>query len=301
MNTLAPVVVFVYCRLNLTQQLLKTLERNKYVEKTELYIFADIPEKSSLKSHSKEVINYIKCYSNNSKFKKVYVNIAQEHKGLANSVIDGVTSVINKYGKVIVLEDDLLVSEDFLEFMQKALVFYQKNAKIWSITGNTENFPALKSYKHSIYMSYRANSLGWGTWKDRWNKVDWNISDYNNFRYNLVKRYLFNRSGNNMAQMLDRQMLEKNYDSWAIRFCYQQFKEGKWTVYPTSNRVIHIGDDVYATHSHYKSSMPICKKTKFKFENLSINHKLLREMKYAYGPTLKKMMLHKATMLLEHL
>lgn len=293
MNKLAPVVIFVYCRLKLTQQLLNALEKNKYAEKTELYIFADIPDELSLKPLSYKVINYINNYSRNSKFKRVHVKVAQKHMGLANSIIQGVTYVINKHGKAIVLEDDLLVSDNFLEFMQKALIFYKENPKIWSVTGNTEALPSLNHYDHSVYMSYRANSLGWGTWKNRWNMVDWNVSDYNKFKYNFIKRFLFNRGGNDLSNMLDCQMQKKEYDSWAIRFCYQQYKEGKWTVYPTCNKVIHVGNDMYATHGYYISSMPLCKEKNFKFENLAMNPQLNKELKYKYSLPAEKILIKK--------
>lgn len=293
MAKLAPVIIFVYCRRKLTQQLIESLEKNKYVNQTELYIFADIPLAPNKKALSQEVIDYIHEYQKVSRFKRVYIQVASRHKGLACSVIDGVTSVIHKHGKAIVLEDDLMVSEDFLEFMQKALVYYQGNPKIWSVTGNTEKLPSLSRYPHSVYMSYRGNSWGWGTWKDRWDVIDWSVRDYSRFRHNPIKRILFNRGGNDLSHMLDLQMTDKSYDSWAIRSCYQQFKLRLYTVYPTENRVMNMDAGNQATHSLFVSTMPL--KTVYKavhFENLKIHPRLARELKLAYAPSRTRQFIH---------
>ena len=56
-----------------------------------------------------------------NRFKKIIVTINELNKGLANSIIDGVTYVINSHGKVIVLEDDLILSPFFLSYMGKFL------------------------------------------------------------------------------------------------------------------------------------------------------------------------------------
>ena len=119
----APIVVFGYNRADMIENLLESLERNKDVQKMDLYIFLDVPDKKIVrdKKWSLQVIEYVNQYKKKSKFKKVIVEVATEHKGLANSIISGVTKVINKYGKVIVLEDDLIVSNDFLDYMQRGL------------------------------------------------------------------------------------------------------------------------------------------------------------------------------------
>src|SRR5699024_3409085 len=109
---------------------------------------------------------------------------ASTNKGLANSVISGVTKVIDKFGKVIVIEDDLISSTDFLSYMNNALEFYEMNKSIWSISGYNIPIDIPSNYKHDVYLSYRGCSWGWATWKNRWNQTDWSVKDYDAFKSN---------------------------------------------------------------------------------------------------------------------
>ena len=159
---------------------------------------------------------------------------------MANSIIDGVSEVIDKFEKVIVLEDDLIVSNDFLEYMNEALEFYKDDKKIWSVSGYGPKMPCLNDYQGNIYLSVRASSWGWATWKDRWNQVDWEVKDFDVLKQDKILQNKFNLGGNDMFKMLDLQMLGK-IDSWAIRWCYSQFKLSMYTVFPKRSKVINDG------------------------------------------------------------
>lgn len=264
----APVVVFGYNRADMIENLLVSLEKNANVEKMDLYIFLDVPDKKNHrdKRYSEQVINYVSNYKEKSKFKKVKVQIADEHKGLAMAVISGVTKVINKYGKVIVLEDDLVVSNDFLDYMQRGLEFYKYHHKIWSIGGHCFEIKKLEKYEKDVFLLPRVESWGWATWKNRWNKTDWDVSTYSSFKCNLLKRMMFNIGGGDLSQMLDSQMKNSQFNSWAIRWGYQQFLEGKYTVFPKESRVYNYGNDNRSTHGGYISTQPLkesYKKCKF--------------------------------------
>ena len=115
------------------------------------------------------------------------------NKGLACSIIDGVTKIVNDYEKIIVLEDDLITTPNFLNFMNQALHFYITDATIFSISGYTLNLPSLPSYSKDFYLGYRGSSWGWGTWKDRWDEVDWEIKDYDKFKIDPLAQLRFMR------------------------------------------------------------------------------------------------------------
>ena len=53
------------------------------------------------------------------------VIVSDHNKGLGNSIISGVSDVIARYGKVIVLEDDLRLMQGFLAYMNQALDMYE--------------------------------------------------------------------------------------------------------------------------------------------------------------------------------
>jgi len=94
---------------------------------------------------------------------------------LANSIIDGVTNIVNRYGKIIVLEDDLVTSQYFLKFMNEALEFYQDEKKVWHISG--WNYPINIDIKDDVFLWRVMNCWGWATWKDRWNFYEKNVDD----------------------------------------------------------------------------------------------------------------------------
>ena len=85
---------------------------------------------------------------------------------------------------------------------------------------------------------------GWGTWKYQWNQIDWEIKDYNQFKYNLLSQIKFSRGGSDMPGMLKKQMNGK-IDSWAIRWCYNQYKKDLLTIFP-SKYTLSLGITLYA-------------------------------------------------------
>ena len=110
-------------------------------------------------------------------FKTVTIVESDANKGLAKSIIEGVSQIIEKTGKVIVLEDDCVSSKDFLNYMNSALDYYEENDKVWSIGGYSVNLDFPNDYEYDTYVMGRTCSYAWGTWKNRWNLVDWNVSD----------------------------------------------------------------------------------------------------------------------------
>ena len=251
---LAPIIVFAYNRADKLEQLLTSLERNAQIKNMDLYIFVDIPDKKNRKDrrYNQQVITFLKKYQSDCKmFKKITIEISDKHRGLADSIIHGVTKIVNQYGKVIVLEDDLKVSEDFLDYMQRGLEIYKNDSRIWAVAGYCPVFKMPGKYKKDVFLVPRPESWGWGTWSERWNRCHWEVSTYQEFRKDILKRILFNIGGDDLGPMLKRQMENAQYNSWAIRWGYQQFLERKYTVYPKESRVIHCGTDNRSTHGAY--------------------------------------------------
>lgn len=245
---LAPVVLFVYKRYEHTRKVLEALNKNTLATESELYIFGDGARAEKDQPDVDKVRQVVDQFLENSVFKKVHCLFSDTNSGLAKSVIRGVSDIMDQYGKVIVVEDDLITSVDFLQYMNDALDFYQGNKKIWSISGYSFLNPKELDYDHDVYMGYRGSSWGWATWKDRWDLVDWEVSDYNKFKVNPFARRKFAIAGADMPGMLDLQM-HGHISSWAIRWCYQQSKLGMYTVFPKWSRVRNIGLDGSGTHS----------------------------------------------------
>jgi len=244
---LSPIVLFVYNRPWHTIQTVEALLKNDLKAQSNLIIFADAAKDDHNIENVKEVINYIKTING---FKSVTIYEREINYGLADSIIDGVTSVIDAYGRVIVLEDDLVTSPLFLKYMNESLEHFENEKHIFSITGY--NFPSSlmkipANYIYDTYLNYRCMSWGWGTWKDRWNITDWEVKDFNSFIKNTNEVKLFNRGGKDLARMLKLQMAGE-IDSWAIRWCYAHFRNQAFCSYPVKSLLKNIGHDGSGTH-----------------------------------------------------
>ena len=242
----APILLFTYKRLDVLKRTVTALQQNVHADESNLFIFSDaakVPDEEPLVSKVREFIKTI------NGFKRIHIFEANLNMGLANSIISGVTQVINEYGKVIVLEDDLITSSNFLLYMNQALEFYQNNSKVFSIAGHTISISVSADYAYDIYFLQRASSWGWASWKERWSEIDWDVNDFNQFKKNRKAKKEFKLGGSDLFNMLNKQMQGK-IDSWAIRWCYHQFKQKSYTAYPILSKVKNIGFGKGATHTN---------------------------------------------------
>lgn len=244
---LAPIAIFVYNRPSHTRKTVEALQQNKLASESELFIYSDAPKNEMAVEMVAEVREYIKTVDG---FKKVTLIERDTNWGLANSIIDGVSKVINEYGKIIVLEDDLITSIYFLSFMNEALNVFKDRDEIISITGfnfssKFMSFP--NDYKEDTYLNIRPMSWSWATWKERWLGIDWEIKDYNRFITNPAKIKEFNRGGTDLTNMLKAQM-EGKLNSWYVRWAYHSYLNNKFTVYPRISFVNNLGHDNTGVH-----------------------------------------------------
>lgn len=181
------------------------------------------------------------------------VIVSPVNKGLAQSIISGITEVINRYGSVIVLEDDLVLQPRFLEFMDEAMSVYHRDERIISVCGYGLKIKRPKGYEGDVYLSRRSSSWGWGTWADRWNAVDWSAAAFEQLKTSRKMQHEFNRGGSDMYGMLCDYMERRN-NSWAIRFCFHQFLSATYSVHPFRSLVINDGYGVGATNCRQKFS-----------------------------------------------
>lgn len=265
----APIVLFVYNRIDHTKTVLQALNANEDVEQSELFIFSDAAADNTESVNVAKVREYIRLFAHDNRFKKVTIIMAETNKGLEKSLIEGITQIIDQYGKIIVLEDDHLTSSDFVRFMNQALDFYENDHKIWSISGFTMDLKRLRNYKRDVFCGCRANCGGWATWKNRWDKVDWNVSDYDEFIHDRKRIREFNKGGIDMTPLLKAQH-EGKIRSWAIRWCYQQYKEQMLTIFPKYSKVQNIGMDGSGTNSGsdsvYHATLKAEKKWDFEYD-----------------------------------
>lgn len=261
--TLSPIVLFVYNRPWHTQQTIKALQKNELASQSELFIFSDATKNDHALDKVKEVRNYIK---NIDGFKKITIIERKTNFGLANSIIDGVTKIVNEYGKIIVLEDDLVTSPYFLKFMNESLEMYQNEEKTACIHGYIypiENLP-------ETFFIRGADCWGWATWKRGWDTFE---SDGQKLldevkRRNLQKEADFDNSYG-YTKMLQNQIKGKN-DSWAVRWYFSAFLKDMLCLYPGKSFIQNIGNDDSGTHCSTTDNYQISFPKTYNLEKISV-------------------------------
>jgi hypothetical protein len=246
-NILAPVVVFCYNRVDHLEKTLAALTLNVLAEDSDLIIFSDGPKNETDLIGVQEVRAFLENFKNASIFKSIEVVAAIENLGLANSIINGVSRVINSYGKIIVVEDDVITSKYFLMYMNDALNKYINHHAIGSIASIVPNIKIPLDYNSTIFVSMRPSSWSWGTWSDRWNSTDWEVKDYFIQRFNFFLRMKINSWGNDLSGRLDRYVAGYN-NSWAIRFDVSRIKQNQYAIHPIKSMVMSIGLDDTGTN-----------------------------------------------------
>lgn len=159
MNNLAPIALFVYNRPMHTRQTVEALLANELAAESDLIIFADGAKSGKDADAVQEVREYIHSISG---FKSIKINEQDTNQGLANSVIAGVTEVVNESGRIIVLEDDMVTSPYFLNYMNDSLEMYKDEDKVISIHGYM--YPVKEKLPETFFLQ-GADCWGWATWK----------------------------------------------------------------------------------------------------------------------------------------
>lgn len=277
--TLAPIILFTYKRLDTLKLTVESLQRNYLASESELHIFSDAAKGPLDLVAVAAVRSFIKSITG---FKTVVIYESPQNKGLANSIIEGVSDIFKKNEAVIVLEDDLVSSPNFLNYMNEGLLFYKDKKQVFSIAGYSIPIQTANE-DFDVYVTNRSSSWGWATWKDRWLTIDWEVTDYPDFKNSASLRSDFNKMGSDMSQMLDRQMNGK-INSWAIRWCYHQFKNNLFSIHPLVSKIDNVGfnsSDATNTKekfSRYKTQLDTGSKIKYHFiEQFSLNADIIRQ------------------------
>jgi len=246
----APLCVFAYNRPEKLWTSLRTIERNVGATDTYIRIYIDGPKTDKDVPLVKKTID-IANEAAKGGFKKVDIIASVENKGLANSVISGVSEVVSDYKKVIVLEDDLIASNNFLLYMNESLNFYQQYEKVGSISGF--GFKVTPSQHYDNFFHKRPNSWGWATWLNNWDKAIWDLETENLIDSSFKKE--FNKGGEDLFRMLGNYQ-EGVIDSWAIRWAYTHYKLGWVASCPYYSKIVNDGYSEAGTHCRGDNPIP---------------------------------------------
>lgn len=234
----APVILFVYNRLEHTKETINELKKNHLAQETDLIIYSDCYKNES----DKKAVQSVRCYLETLKngFKSVEVITRNENFGLAKNIIEGVSEVTKKYGRAIILEDDIVTSPFFLTFMNQALDKYKNNKRVWHISG--WNYPISETQLPESFFWKTMNCWGWATWDDRWSEFKkepkklistWNKSDIYEFNVEGTSNFWSQVIANNNGKL----------NTWAIFWYATIFNNDGLCLNPTTSLVLNIGND----------------------------------------------------------
>jgi GT2 family glycosyltransferase len=243
MTPLATIALFAYNRPMHVRRTVESLLANELAVASDLYIFSDGPKSLAQQPVIADVRRYAKSVSG---FRSVTVVERDENRGLANSIIDGTTRLTTEFGRVIVLEDDLVVSPRFLEYMNRALDRYQSEDAVMQVSGYM--FPIdIAADTDAFFMPF-TTSWGWATWQRAWRHFDPAMKAFDALATNRQLRDSFNLYGAyDYFHLLERQRRGR-IDSWAIRWYLSVFMRGGLTLYPARALVRNTGFDGSGTH-----------------------------------------------------
>ncbi|CAH2030483.1 glycosyltransferase [Trichlorobacter ammonificans] len=240
--TPAPIALFVYNRPYHTRQTVEALRANPLASSSELFVFSDAPRSETDCATVAQVRSYLHTVSG---FKKLTLIERTKNLGLADSIISGVTDIVARFGKIIVLEDDLVTSPYFLQYMNEALEIYRDEELVISIHGYV--YP-LKDQVPELFFIRGADCWAWATWKRGWDvfQPDGALLLQELRQRKLERQFNFENSYP-YVKMLEAQVLGKN-SSWAVRWYASAFLANKLTLYPGRSLVKNVGFDDSGTH-----------------------------------------------------
>jgi glycosyltransferase involved in cell wall biosynthesis len=242
MTVLAPIVLFVYNRPRHTRQTVEALLANELANESDLIIFADGAKSDKDASSVQEVREYIHSIIG---FKSITINEQDKNQGLANSVIAGVTEVVNKLAKIIVLEDDMVTSPYFLRYMNDALEMYKDEYKIISI--HAYMYPIKEKLPETFFIR-GADCWGWATWKRGWDLFE---PDGRKLLAELQQRklqYAADQNGLVPYTKMLKDQIKRKIDSWAVRWYISAFLKEKLTLWPGHSLIVNVGLDGSGSH-----------------------------------------------------
>lgn len=249
LKTAAPIALFVYNRPWHTEKTVESLQKNDLAAESDLFIFSDAPKTHEVFEKVEEVREFI---HNLTGFKSVTIFERKNNLGLASSIIDGVTSLCREYGRVIVLEDDLITSPFFLRFMNDALDLYADTPEVMHISGCL--YP-IDNMSGETFFFRVPLCWGWATWHCSWRLFRKDNDVMLRFDSKMRREFSFNSTYHYWQQ------LESNnkglIDTWFVYWYASLFLNNGLALYPSRSLVLNIGFDGTGVHCGVSDNLAV--------------------------------------------
>lgn len=254
-NNLAPIGVSTYSRLGHLQETIAALQNNPLAKESELYIFSDAPRLGD-KEKVAAVRKYLRTIDG---FKAIHIIERTENNRVANNR-GGIRMLLDKYGKMIFLEEDVVTAPGFLRFMNDALEFYKDNPRIGSISAYCPPIDIPDSYPDDVFALTRFNPWGVGLWS-RYYRMDTPISKeaYSRIFNDKKQLKMLARSVGQEALPIIKMDVDGELNAGDMKSIFWQFVEDKISIYPRRSLVQNIGQDGTGLHMGVTNKWDISK------------------------------------------
>lgn len=247
----APIIVSVYNRFEHFKKCIEALLLNPLAQYSDIFILSDAPFCETHRLGIEEIRDYVRSISG---FNSVTPIFRESNVGAHISITEGIKSVLENYGSFIFLEDDIIVSSDFLEYMNNGLSYYKDDKRIFSVCGFKLGFPLPNNYNKDIFF-YPCNSpWGFATWKDRWESVNHDYYDrYSELRADRKNYQKFLSIGFYIKGILKADS-QKEIEASDLRVYYHMFQHNMCSVFPVKSKTQNWGFDGTGEHCGNKNA-----------------------------------------------
>jgi hypothetical protein len=239
----APIAVFAYNRPEHLRRTLRSLKSCDGFSDSLVTVFCD----GARTENDVSAVEAARAVAQAELGERADIRLAPRNKGLANSIIGGVSELTERHGRVIVIEDDFDLAPGFLRFMNAGLARYEDEPRVFQVSGHMFDVPEFTTRDTALFLPI-ITTWGWGTWQRAWRQFDPQASGWEALLGDRALRHRFNFGGvYDYAAMLRRQMSGRG-DSWGIRWYWTVFRANGMTVFPPRSLVHNTGFDGSGTH-----------------------------------------------------
>ena len=229
----APITLFVHARPDRAAAALDAIKQCELADQSCLTIFCDGPSTPD----EQDDVDRVRAIANNTVgFKHLDVVEFEEHKGRSQLICDAVSQITGSHGRVVVVEDDLIVSPHFLRYINDGLDKYATEESVVSICGYSYNS---QSDLSETYLLPGAHSWGWATWRRGWELFR---SDANGLVKDVTEQgliYEFDSGGAEPMTQLLSESARNDELSWSLCWMASAILVDKLTLHPGRSLVAH--------------------------------------------------------------
>ena len=254
-----PVAMISYNRPDLVRLTMENVALADSAAERDIIMFIDGPRNDTDIKKQDEIFQIVSAYQ--ARLPRLEIVRREHNYGCRGNIVDAISAVVNRMGRVIVIEDDILVSRTFLRYMDEALEYYEEDGRIWAVNAyQNPYFKVPKKYPYDLYLNPVNMCWGWGTWKDRWEGVDFDLKDWPKDRKDVDLVDRLNKAGRYIIPLLEAQYAGR-LKTWDVQCTYHVVKHGLRCVEPIYQLSKNIG---FGTDGeHCASNMPFFTRQKY--------------------------------------